>query len=189
MQSRSRTGSRRATPCASALRLLDLACYRVSPCLLVSLSPCLLVSVVNPVFHMPPPLRDARAAARVRHARMLHALAAGSQAVVMLAMFLLWRVYRVPFWTAAERCFTAGLGVYTALVLAAAVLLALARVQPLALAARYSLRLASVGVYAASRYWYDLGFLKSAGIWAALYVVSAVLVRRMERGALERLGA
>ena len=106
----------------------------------------------------------------------------------MLAMFVLWRHYGVPFWTAAEWCFTVGLGVYTSLVLVAAVLLALAHVQPVALATRYFLRLASVAVYAGSRYGYDLGFLKSVSIWAALYVVSALLVRRMERRAVEQVG-
>jgi hypothetical protein len=108
----------------------------------------------------------------------------------MVVLLVMWRQFHVPLRVAAERCFVAGLAVYTALALAAALLLAFAGVAAAPGAVtRYVLRLASVGAYAALRYLYGMTVLQSLAAWAALYVVSGLVVRRMERRAIARAGA
>ncbi len=92
----------------------------------------------------------------------------------------------VPFWTAVEWCLVAGVSIYATLMLVAAVMLALARLQPAAFVVAHLGRLATVGVYAALRYVHGLGFIRSAATLAVLYVVAGLLVRRIERRARRR---
>ena len=138
-----------------------------------------------------PPLESLPPAAQrsAIQARLLRTLASASLPAVMVAMFLLWRYANVPFWTAAERCFIVGLAIYTTLALAAAIVLTYARLQPAALLVSHFTRLVSVGIFATLRYAQGLGFFRSAAAWLALYVVSAFVVRRIERRALRHLGA
>src|SRR5687767_12028129 len=85
-------------------------------------------------------------------ARTLRACASASQPLMMLVLLVVWKGFDVPFWTAAERCFVAGLAIYTLLAALASLLLTAARLQPFALFARDLTRLASVLVFAALRY-------------------------------------
>ena len=63
-------------------------------------------------------------------------------------MFVTWKELDWPFWTAFERCLIAGVAIYSALAVAIAVLLTLARVQPIALLVGPAIRLLSIGIYA-----------------------------------------
>jgi hypothetical protein len=128
-----------------------------------------------------------RAARRATQARLLRGLAGASQVAVMGALFVLWKHFHVPFWTAAERCFVVGLGIYTVLGTLAAMLLALARLEPVAAVVGYLSRFASVVVYAVLRYVHGEGVIKSAATWAVLYVAASLIVRRIERRAARRL--
>ncbi len=65
------------------------------------------------------------AARRVYQAKVLTGIASGAQIVVMVGLYVLWKYYAVPFWTAVEWCFTAGVTVYAVLGAAASLLLAL----------------------------------------------------------------
>jgi hypothetical protein len=123
---------------------------------------------------------------RVGQARTVRALAGISQVLVLVALYVLWKHLQVPFWTAVEWCFVVGVLVYTILMIVAAILLALARMQPTAFVVAHLGRLATVGVYAALRYVHGLGFVQSAATLAVLYVVAGLLVRRIERRARRR---
>src|SRR5207253_8816532 len=101
----------------------------------------------------------------------------GSPAGVLAALFVLWKRFRVPLWTAAEECLVAGAGVYTVLGTAAAILLALARLQPVAVAVGYLSRFASVVIYAVLRYVNGEGVVKSLATWGVLYAVATLTVR------------
>src|SRR5689334_15132268 len=92
---------------------------------------------------VPPELENDR---RVVQARFLHGLTAFAQLALAVALFVMWRYYHVPFWTAAERCFKVGVGIYLAIGLVASVLLTLARAQPLAVVVRYLSNLIAIGI-------------------------------------------
>ena len=126
---------------------------------------------------------------RAGQARAVRAMAGVSQVLVLVALYVLWKQFQVPFWTAVEWCLVAGVLVYTTLMVVSAVLLALARMQPTAFVVAHLSRLAMVGIYAALRYIHGMGFIQSAATLAVLYVVSSLLVRRIERRARRRLMA
>src|SRR3954447_21002851 len=125
---------------------------------------------------------------RAAYARMLQGLAAGSQVAAMVVLFLLWKQFNVPFWTAVEWCVVAGVSVYTALVTTAAFLLTLARLQPIALLFAQLSRLASVGIFAALRYVHGMSLPASAATWALIYLTAGFMVRRIRRRAARHLG-
>jgi hypothetical protein len=120
---------------------------------------------------------------RVMQARFLHGLTGVAQLALAAALFVMWHYYHVPFWTAAERCFTIGVGVYIAIGAIAGILLTLARVQPMAVILRYLSNIVAIGIFGVLHYVEGLSFAKSFGIWAAVWITSRVLVGRMERRA------
>ena len=129
---------------------------------------------------VPPELANDR---RVIQARFLHGLTALAQLALAVALFVMWHYYHVPFWTAAERCFKVGVGVYVAIGAVASVLLMLARAHPVAAVLRYFSNLVAIGIFGVLHYVEGLSFGKSFGIWAAVWFTSRVLVGRMERRA------
>ena len=129
---------------------------------------------------VPPELENHR---RVVQARFLHGLSGVAQIGIAVALFVMWHYYHVPFWTAAERCFEAGVAVYLAIGAVTSVLLTLARVQPLAVALRYLSNIVAIVIFGVLHFVEGLSFGKSFAIWAVVWVTSRVLVGRMERRA------
>jgi hypothetical protein len=117
----------------------------------------------------------------VTAARAFTALSALAPPIMLAALFLEWKYFQQPFWTAADRCFIVGLSASIGFGTIASFLRTIARIQPFAVFAQHLTRLASLGVYAALHYLYGLGFLKSLIAWAAVYFVAGMLVRRIER--------
>lgn len=126
---------------------------------------------------------------RAARARVLQTMSVVAQGMVLVALYVLWKYLGVPFRTAAEWCVVAGVTVASALGTASAWLLVLAHLRPASLVASQFTRLAGVGVFAALRYVQGAGLLKSAALLAGLYVVSGLIVRRIERRARQRWGA
>jgi hypothetical protein len=136
-----------------------------------------------------PPVRtlfpaDAR---RVAQARLIRGMAGVSQALCLVALYVLWKPFHVPFWTAVEWCVVSGVAVYTVLGAIATVLLVWARLEPFALLAFHATRIASVGVFAALRYVQGLGLIRSALVFSGMYLVAAMMVRRIEKRFRSRL--
>lgn len=129
---------------------------------------------------VPPELSNHR---RVVQARFLHGLTGFAQIVLAVVLFVMWRYYHVPFWTAAERCFTVGVGIYLAIGAVAGILLTVVRVQPVAVILRYLGNIVAIGIFAVLHYLQGLSFGKSFVIWAIVWITSRVLVGRMERRA------
>lgn len=129
---------------------------------------------------VPPELANHR---RVVQARFLHGLSAFAQLGLAVALFVMWHYYHVPFWTAAERCFKIGVGIYVAIGAIASTLLALAGVQPVAAVVKYLSNLVAIGIFAVLHYVEGLSFAKSVGIWAAVWITSRILVGKIERRA------
>ncbi len=125
-----------------------------------------------------PPVSPSRA---VGFADALRTLSSATQPVVMAALFVLWRLFHLPFWSAAEYCFTAGLFLYVLLRSVAAVLLSIARVQATGLLMKPFSRMVAVGIFAALRYLYGLGLIKSLAVLGVLYIISAYLTARVRR--------
>lgn len=119
-------------------------------------------------------------------ARILRAISAASQIVLMAALLVMWKQYNVPFTKAFERCFVAGVVVYVTLGVAASVLLSLARLQPIHMLLRQLMGTVSLVIFGALHYLYGLGILKSAAAWAAIYAASRLLVARIESRAMQR---
>ena len=122
-------------------------------------------------------------------ARILQGISAFSQVGLMVALFVMWKQFNIPFTKAFERCFTAGVLVYTTLGTIASVLLSVARLQPLHMLLRRVMGIVSVLIFGALHYVYHLGIIQSAGAWAAIYAASRVLVAKIESNALARFQA
>ena len=135
---------------------------------------------------MPPIPAQSRLAVQ---ARLLHLLSTLSQILLMIALFVIWKVYHVPFGKAFERCFVAGVSIYVTLGVIASVLLTVARVQPVHFMLRQLLGVVSVLIFGALHYVYGFGILKSAAAWALIYSGARILVARMESKALQRFRA
>src|SRR5437016_2690784 len=73
------------------------------------------------------------------HARLLRAISGVTQIGLMVALFVMWKQMGIPFKTAFERCFVAGVLVYVALGTVASILATIARVQPIQLLLRHVL--------------------------------------------------
>jgi len=129
---------------------------------------------------VPPELANHR---RVVQARFLHGLTASAQLALAVVLFVMWHYYHVPFWTAAERCFTVGVGIYLAIGAVAGTLLTLARVQPVAVILKYLSNIVAIGIFGVLHYIEGLSFGKSFVIWAVVWITSRVLVGRMQRRA------
>jgi hypothetical protein len=117
-------------------------------------------------------------------ARAFSALSALAPPIMLAALFLEWKYFQQPFWTAADHCFTIGLSASIGFGTVASFLRTIARIQPFAFFARQLTRLASLGVYAGLHYLYGMGFLRSLVTWAAVYFVAGMLIRRIERKTL-----
>jgi len=124
-----------------------------------------------------------------RQARILQGISATSQVALTVALFVMWKQFDVPFTKAFERCFTAGVLVYTTLGTISSILLSVARLQPLQLLLRRVMGIVSVLIFGALHYVYHLGILQSAGAWAAIYAASRVMVARIESKAMARFQA
>jgi hypothetical protein len=120
------------------------------------------------------------------HTRLLSLLSTVSQVLLMVALFVMWKVYHVPFGKAFERCFVAGVSIYVTLGVVAAILLTVARVQPVHFLLRQLLGVVSVLIFGALHYVFGYGILKSAAAWALIYFAARILVARMEARALHR---
>lgn len=131
---------------------------------------------------LPPAPRNRFAA----QARFLKALSGFAQIVLMVALFVMWKQYGIPFGAAFERCFVAGLLIYIVLGAASSVLLTLARLQPVHFLLRQLLGVVSVLIFGALHYVYGLGILQSAVAWAAIYFAARLLVSRIESRAMQR---
>ena len=129
---------------------------------------------------VPPELANDR---RVVQARFLHGLTGFAQLGLAVALMVMWHYYHVPFWTAAERCFTVGVAIYLAVGAVAGILLTLARVQPMAVVLKYLSNLVAIGIFGVLHYIEGLSFGKSFAIWAVVWITSRVLVGRMEKRA------
>lgn len=129
---------------------------------------------------VPPELANDR---RVVQARFLHGLTGFAQLGLAVALFVLWHYYHVPFWTAAERCFTVGVAIYLAIGAIAGILLTLAGVQPVAVVLKYLGNIVAIGIFGVLHYIEGLSFGKSFVIWAVVWITARVLVSRMERRA------
>jgi hypothetical protein len=97
-----------------------------------------------------------------------------------IALFVLWRMRHWPFWDAAELCVVAGMGVYSGLNIYAA--LRVASTGPI-MVARVS-RFVAIILYVIMRYVYHDPLWRALLVWAVLWIVSALLVRRARRRAL-----
>lgn len=122
-------------------------------------------------------------------ARILRSLLGFSQVALMVALFVMWKHYNMPFGTAFERCFVAGVLAYVVLGTAAAILATLARLQPMQLLLRHLTGAVSLVIFGALHYVYGLGILQSAGAWVLLYGAARVLVGKIERRAIQRFRA
>jgi hypothetical protein len=130
-----------------------------------------------------PPFPQARFAAQ---ARLIKTLSAIAQIGLMIALFVMWKHYGVPFGKAFEWCFVAGVTIYVALGTVASVLMTLARVHPVEMLLRQILGIVSFAIFAALHWVYGLGIMQSAGTWAAIYFGARLLVSRIERRAMQR---
>lgn len=92
-------------------------------------------------------------------ARFLRALTVFSPVALMLALFLMWKQYQMPFGKAFEICFVAGLTIYIVLGTISSLLLTVARLQPPQVLLRHLLALVSLGIFAALRYIHGLGII------------------------------
>jgi hypothetical protein len=119
-------------------------------------------------------------------ARILQSISALSQIALMVALFVMWKQFNVPFARAFERCFMAGVLVYVTLGTIASILLSMARLQPFQMLLRRVIGIVSVLIFGALHYVYHLGILQSAGAWVAIYAASRILVAKIESRAMQR---
>jgi hypothetical protein len=117
-------------------------------------------------------------------ARVLQSISA--QIALMVALFVMWKQFNVPFARAFERCFVAGVLVYVTLGTIASILLSMARLQPFQMLLRRVMGIVSVLIFGALHYVYHLGILQSAGAWVAIYAASRVLLAKIESRAKQR---
>ena len=119
-------------------------------------------------------------------ARLVRGLSGLTQIGLMVALFVMWKQFGVPFATAFERCFVAGVLVYVTLGTIASILLTLARLQPMQLLLRQLVGVVSLLIFGALHYVYKMGIFQSAVAWLAIYVAARVLVRKIESRAMQR---
>lgn len=119
-------------------------------------------------------------------ARLLRGLSLGSQIVLMIALFVMWKQFRMPFSQAFEKCFLCGVVIYVLLGTLASALMTLARLQPVQVLLRQLVGIISVLIFCALRYIYGMGILKAALTWLVIYIASRILVRRIESNALRQ---
>ncbi len=113
-------------------------------------------------------------------------MASVSQIAVMIAVFVLWK--QIGFWDALERCLVVGVIIYIVLFGAAAIVLVVSRLEPVALLVGPFTRLVSVIIYATLRYVQHVGLIKSIAIVCLLNITAWFMVRRIERHARRRFG-
>lgn len=129
---------------------------------------------------VPPELANHR---RVAQARFLHGITGFAQLALAAALFVTWHYYHVPFWTAAERCFAAGVCAWVAIGAVAGTLLTRAGVQPRGVILRYLGNIFAIGVFAALHYGEGMSFAKSFFTWAVVWIAARLLVGRIDRRA------
>jgi hypothetical protein len=122
----------------------------------------------------------------IHQAKVLRAMASVSQIAVMIAVFVLWK--QIGFWDALERCLVVGVIIYIVLFGAAAIVLVVSRLEPVALLVGPFTRLVSVIIYATLRYVQHVGLIKSIAIVCLLNITAWFMVRRIERHARRRFG-
>lgn len=115
-----------------------------------------------------------------RLARLVRGLSGLTQIGLMVALLVMWKQFHIPFVTAFERCFVAGVIVYVTLGTIASILMSLARIQPLQMLLRQLAAVVSFLIFGALHYIYRMGIFQSAGAWALIYVGARVLVGRIE---------
>ena len=133
----------------------------------------------------PSPIRQRLAT----QARLLRSLLAFSHVALMVALFVMWKHYQVPFATAFERCLVGGVLAYVVLGTTAAILATLARLQPMQLLLRHLTGAVSLVIFGALHYVYGMSILRSAGAWILIYGAARVLVGKIERRAMQRFRA
>jgi len=115
-------------------------------------------------------------------------MASAAQIVVMVALFVLWRERGMGFLKAFETCLVIGVALYLVLFGAAAIILVVSRLEPVALLVGPAIRLVSLIIYATLRFGQNVHWFKSLLILFVLYVVAWFMVRRIERHARRRFG-
>ena len=113
-------------------------------------------------------------------ARFLRALTVFFPVALMLALFLMWKQYQMPFGKAFEICFVVGLTIYIVLGTISSMLLTIARLQPPQILLRQLLALLSLGIFAALRYIHGLGIIQSVIAWMIIYFGARLLVWRVQ---------
>ncbi len=124
----------------------------------------------------------------IHQAKVLRGMASASQVVVMLALFVLWKECGLGFWASIQLCLVIGVGIYLLLFGAAAIILVVSGLEPVALLVGPVIRLVSLIIFATLRYGQKVHWLKSLMIVIVLYVVAWLMVRRIERHARRRFG-
>jgi hypothetical protein len=122
-------------------------------------------------------------------AKLLRMVTVFSQIVLMVALFLMWKQYKMPFVQAFEWCFIAGVTIYVVLGTISSVLLTVARIQPVQFLLRQLFALVSLAIFAALHYVYKLGILQSAVAWAFIYFAARLLVSRIQSRAARHFPA
>jgi len=120
------------------------------------------------------------------HARLLGGISGFAQIGLMIVLFVMWKQFHVPFSTAFERCFIAGVLIYVTLGIIASAMLTLARLQPLALLLRHLVSVVSLLIFMALHYVYKLGIFQSVVAWIVIYIGARILVSRIESRAMQR---
>jgi hypothetical protein len=120
-------------------------------------------------------------------ARLLRGLSVISQIVLMAALLVMWKQFKMPFSRAFERCFACGVIAYFVLGIAASVLLTIARLHPVHMLLRQFIGIVSLLIFAALHYVYGMEILKSAAAWFVIYIAAWILVRQIKRQANQRL--
>ena len=123
------------------------------------------------------------------HAKLLRGLSGFAQIGLMVALFVMWKQFRMPFATAFTRCFIAGVLVYVTLGMIASLMLTLARLQPLQLLLRHLVGVISLLIFLALHYVYHLGIFQSVVAWVVIYVATRILVSRIEARAMRGFSA
>jgi hypothetical protein len=122
-------------------------------------------------------------------ARLLQGLTAFAQIALTVALFLMWKQFRMPFGQAFARCFVVGLTIYVVLGTISSLLLTIARIQPVQILLRQLLAVVSLVIFAVLHYVYSLGILQSVATWALIYFGARLLVSRIESRAARRFVA
>jgi len=124
----------------------------------------------------------------VHQAKVLRGMASTAQIVVMIALFVLWKECGIGFWDSLQLCLVIGVGIYLVLFGAAAIVLVVSGLEPVALLVGPVIRVVSLVIYATLRYGQNDRSFKSLMIVFVLYIVAWFMVRRIERHARRRFG-